>query len=52
MGKNNKNIYTVRKWDTLYKIAKSKGISLNKIKKLNPKINYDLIKVDQKIRVK
>ena len=45
--------YTVRSGDTLSKIAKEHGMSLNALKKLNPQItNPNLIRVGQKIKVK
>lgn len=51
--KNVTKYHTVKRGDTLSKIAKDHSISLDQIKKLNPQIkNYNLIHPGQKIRVK
>src|SRR5690606_14242778 len=52
-SESEKKYYTVKKGDSLSKIAKAHGITLNQIIKLNPQIkNPDLIHPGQKVRVK
>jgi membrane-bound lytic murein transglycosylase D len=50
--KNNPTYYTVKRGETLGSISRKFGVSLNSVKKLNPGIRANRIKVGQKIRVK
>jgi len=43
------NSYRIQQWDTLWKIAKEKNISLEDIKKLNPWIKANKLRIWQKI---
>ena len=50
-GKSGSKYYTVRKGDTLYKVAQRNGVSVAKVKKLNG-LKSDKIRVGQKLRVR
>ncbi len=49
---DNPTYYTVRRGETLGSISRKFGVSLSKVKKLNPGIRANRIKIGQKIRVK
>jgi len=57
-AKSNKTIttsfkyYTIQKGDTLHKIASSKGVSVEQIKKLNSGLKENKLAVGQKIKIK
>lgn len=44
--------YTLKRGENLYIVAKKFGISLDQIKKLNPKVNSKRLQIGQKIRIK
>ncbi len=44
--------YVVRPNDTLSKISKNTGVSLNTLEQLNPKLNPDSLHVQQRIRLR
>ncbi|MBT6878606.1 MAG: LysM peptidoglycan-binding domain-containing protein [Gammaproteobacteria bacterium] len=46
-----KRYYTVKRGDTLFAVARERGVSLSHLRKLNPGLK-DLLKVGQKLRVK
>jgi len=48
---NSAKYYTVKSGDTFGKIAQRHGKSMSQLKKLNPQINIDRLKLGQKIRV-
>ncbi len=49
---NSTRYHYVRSGENLTSIAKKSGISLNKIRSLNPKINPNRLRVGQKIRIR
>ena len=51
LGDTTETTYEVKANDTLSKIAREKGITLSDIKLANPDIDYDKIKVGQKINI-
>lgn len=46
---NSSRFHTVKQGETFYSISRAYGISVNKLKQLNPSINISAIKVNQEI---